>query len=318
MATILANDGIDERGRILLENAGHLVITDKVAQSELASQIKDRSISAVLVRSATQITRSELCAWKGLKVIGRAGVGLDNIDQVAAKELGIAVVNTPAASSQSVAELALAHMFTLARQLQRSNREMPQSGATDFAKLKKAFADGWELQGKTLGIIGFGRIGQALAKMAIGLGMKVKMHDPFVQRCEFQLELVGIEPVKWSIESSSFESVLAQSDIISFHVPKPKNGPLIGAEQLKIMQEGVVLINASRGGVIDEPALLAALASGRVGGAGLDVFENEPSPMPQLLNHPRISVTPHIGASTSEAQERIGVELAEKVIAVLG
>lgn len=318
MAIILANDGIDESGRVLLEKAGHMVISDKIAQSELAVQLKEQKISAVLVRSATQITRAELSSWAGLKVIGRAGVGLDNIDQVAAKELGIAVVNTPAASSQSVAELALAHIFTLARQLQGSNRKMPVSGTTEFSKLKKNFSDGWELQGKTIGIIGFGRIGQALAKMAIGLGMNVKMHDPFVPNCQLQIELSGIGPIKFELESSTFEEVISNSHILSFHVPKPKGGAMIGATEMHEMKDGVILINASRGGVIDEQALLAALASGKVGGAGLDVFENEPSPMPELLNHPRISVTPHIGASTAEAQERIGIELAEKVISVLG
>ncbi|MDP6909745.1 MAG: NAD(P)-dependent oxidoreductase, partial [Flavobacteriales bacterium] len=180
MALILANDGIHPEGKELLEAAGFEVQTDKVAQDELASYIKDNSVVGVLVRSATQITEKELSSWDGLKVIGRAGVGLDNIDLKFAESKGIPVVNTPAASSQSVAELVLAHLFTVSRFLQLSNREMPTSGVTDFGKLKKSYSKGSELQGKTLGIVGIGRIGQALAKMALGLGMKVVAHDPFI------------------------------------------------------------------------------------------------------------------------------------------
>jgi len=315
---ILANDGIHPEGKKVLEAAGFQVQTDKVSQADLASFIKDNSVVGVLVRSATQITELELAASSSLKVIGRAGVGLDNIDLKASETNGITVVNTPAASSQSVAELVLAHLFTVSRFLQLSNREMPVSGTTDFAKLKKSYAKGSELQGKTLGIVGIGRIGQALAKMALGLGMKVIAHDPFIPEVGLTFDVHIYGEVKVSLSTISLDELLSQSDVISFHVPKPKHGSMITTCEFTKMKEGVVLINASRGGVINEDDLLAALDSGKVGAAGLDVFENEPTPKDELLNHPRISVTPHIGASTNEAQTRIGIELAEKVIAAIG
>jgi D-3-phosphoglycerate dehydrogenase len=258
-----------------------------------------------------------LKSWHGLKAIGRAGVGLDNIDLKCAKELGIAVCNTPAASSQSVAELVLGHLFSASRFLQLSNREMPASGATEFGKLKKSYSKGSELQGKTLGIIGFGRIGQALAKMALGLGMKVVAHDPFTSNVNLELNIQGHGSIRVSIDTITLDDLLAQSDFISLHVPKPKDGALIRTTEFGKMKDGVIIANAARGGVIDEDALLAALDSSKVAAAGLDVFENEPTPRAELLNHPRISVTPHVGASTNEAQTRIGVELAEKIIAAV-
>ncbi len=317
MALILANDGIHPAGKEILEKAGFQVQTEKVAQDELAAFIKENEIVAVLVRSATQITETELKSWDGLKAIGRAGVGLDNIDLKCAEASGVAVVNTPAASSQSVAELVLGHLFSISRFLQLSNREMPVSGTTEFGKLKKSYSKGSELQGKTLGIIGVGRIGQALAKMALGLGMKVVAHDPFIPEVKVAFDVHTYGEVHVTLETIGLNDLLEQSDFISLHVPKPKDGALISTAEFGIMKEGVRIVNASRGGVIDEDALLAALESGKVLAAGLDVFENEPTPREDLLNHPRISVTPHIGASTNEAQTRIGIELAEKIIAAV-
>ncbi|TNF29415.1 MAG: 3-phosphoglycerate dehydrogenase [Bacteroidetes bacterium] len=317
MALILANDGIHPEGKRLLEAAGYRVQTDKVAQEVLSEFIRKNQVVGVLVRSATRITEKELGAWTGLKVIGRAGVGVDNIDLKAAEARGIHVVNTPAASSQSVAELVLAHLFTVARFLQRSNREMPVLGTSDFGRLKKDYSKGIELQGKTLGIVGIGRIGQALAKMALGLGMKVVAHDPFIPEVGLQFHVHMFGNVDVSISTISFDQLLEVSDFISFHVPKPKDGAMVSESEFNRMKDGVVLINASRGGVIDEAALLQALDSGKVAAAGLDVFESEPNPREELLTHPKVSVTPHIGASTVEAQVRIGVELAEKVIAAL-
>lgn len=317
MALILANDGIHPAGKEILENAGFQVQTDKVGQDELATFIKENEVIAVLVRSATQITEAELRSWDGLKAIGRAGVGLDNIDLKCAEELGIAVCNTPAASSQSVAELVLGHLFSASRFLQLSNREMPASGATEFGKLKKSYSKGCELQGKTLGIVGIGRIGQALAKMALGLGMKVVAHDPFIPNVKLALDIQGHGTVEVSFDTIALDELLSQADYISLHVPKPKDGSLIGEVEFGKMKEGVVIANAARGGVIDEDALLEALDSGKVAAAGLDVFVNEPTPREDLLNHPRISVTPHIGASTNEAQTRIGIELAEKIISAV-
>ena len=318
MALILANDGIHPEGKKMLEAAGFRVQTEKVAQADLAAFIKENSVIGVLVRSATQITKAELAASPDLKVIGRAGVGLDNIDLKTAETLGVSVVNTPAASSQSVAELVLAHLFTVSRSLHLANREMPDRGATDFGKLKKSYAKGTELQGKTLGIVGIGRIGQSLAKMALGLGVKVIAHDPFIPTVGLSFEVHIYGEVKVSLATISLNDLLAQADVISLHVPKPKDGSMIGAAEFARMKDGVIIINASRGGVINEQDLIVALDSGKVAAAGLDVFENEPTPNVELLKHPRISVTPHIGASTMEAQTRIGIELAEKVLAAIG
>lgn len=314
---ILANDGIHPEGKRLLEEAGFRVQTEKVSQDQLVTFIKENEVVGVLVRSATQVTAKELDAWDGLKVIGRAGVGLDNIDLKTAEARGIEVVNTPAASSQSVAELVLAHLFSVSRFLQLSNREMPVSGTIDFSKLKKSYSKGFELQGKTFGIVGIGRIGQALAKMALGLGMKVVAHDPFIPEVGLAFEVHIFGKVSITLKTISFDELLKQSDVISFHVPKPKDGAMVASPEFEKMKDGVILINAARGGVIDEISLLDALGSGKVLAAGLDVFESEPTPKPELLTHPRISVTPHIGASTNEAQTRIGIELAEKVIAAL-
>lgn len=318
MALVLANDGIHPTGKELLENAGHEVVTNKVAQADLAKYILENDVAAVLVRSATQITETELLSSKSLKAIGRAGVGLDNIDLKCAEANRVAVKNTPAASSQSVAELVLAHLFSVSRSAHLSNRQMPASGASEFGKLKKSYSKGVELQGKTLGIVGFGRIGQALAKMALGLGVKVVAHDPFQASVNIDFEIAGFGKVDVTIDTISLDDLLSQSDFISLHVPKPKEGALIGENEFAKMKDGVIIANAARGGVIDEDALLTALESGKVAAAGLDVFENEPTPRQDLLNHPRISVTPHIGASTNEAQARIGIELAEKIISVIG
>jgi D-3-phosphoglycerate dehydrogenase len=316
MAFILANDGIDEAGKALLEAAGHRVQTDKVPQGELANFLKENNVAALLVRSATQVTAVEL-ALGNLKVVGRAGVGMDNIDLVAAEKLHISVVNTPAASSRSVAELVMAHALGLLRFLPESNREMPARGNAEFAKLKKAFADGCEVEGRTLGIIGFGRIGRTTAKLALGMGMKVIAFDTYPVQCDICIDIQGAGQVQVPITTVTFDEVIAQSDILTLHVPGAADGAIIGSAEFAKMKRGAIIINAARGGVVDEEALLQALDSGQISGAGLDVFDNEPNPDPRLLNHPRISVTPHIGAATCEAQERIGIELAEKVIARL-
>jgi D-3-phosphoglycerate dehydrogenase len=317
MKKILANDGIDATGKAILEKEGFTVLTQKVDQADLAAYINAEQIGVLLVRSATKVRKDLIDACPGLKIIGRGGVGMDNIDVAYAREKGLKVINTPAASSQSVAELVFAHLFAVARFIHRSNREMPLSGHSDFNGLKKIYSDGFELKGKTLGILGFGRIGQATAKMALGLGMKVLPYDPIVKTTQLDLDFFHTEDT-FSIEyhTVSLDEVLASSDFITLHVPASPDGkPVIGAAELSRMKQGVVLLNASRGGIIDEDALLEALNSGKVAFAGLDVFDNEPTPRTELLNHPSVSVTPHIGGSTREAQERIGVELAELVAA---
>ncbi|MEQ1744672.1 MAG: D-2-hydroxyacid dehydrogenase [Saprospiraceae bacterium] len=315
MIKILANDGIHPDGKLLLEEANYHVVTDKIPQEELAARIE--AYDVLIVRSATKVTREIIDAGKKLKVIARGGVGLDNIDVAYAQSKGLAVYNTPKASSRAVAELAMGHLFSLARMLQRGNRELASGG--DFKKLKKAFETGFQLRGKTFGILGFGRIGQEVAQMALGLGMAVRAHDPFVPEAEIGIKMYGYDDLKLcvQIQTEPFERVIRESDFLSLHLPGG-GGAIIGAAEIEKMKDGVILINTARGGVIDEEALLAALDSGKVGGAGLDVFENEPTPREALLKHPQVSCSPHIGASTMEAQSYIGMELADKIIAFFG
>lgn len=312
--TILANDGIDAVGKALLEKAGFTVVTEKVAQENLAQEINDKGYTALTVRSATKVRKELIDTCPGLKVIGRGGVGMDNIDVDYARGKGINVINTPAASSNSVAELVFAHAFSAVRFLYDSNRNMPQNGTDKFDELKKKYAKGIELRGKTFGIIGFGRIGQSVAKMALGLGMEVLAFDPYVSEVTIELEIAGVKPVPVSLKTVSMEQVMQNSDMITFHVP---GGKLVTQKEIASMKNGVILINTARGGVIHEEDLIEALNSGKVACACLDVFENEPQPSEAILKHPKISLTPHIGAATNEAQERIGVELADKLIAAL-
>lgn len=312
---ILANDGIDAVGKEMLEKAGYTVITEKVEQAKLAEEINAKQYLALTVRSATQVRKDLIDACPNLKVIARGGVGMDNIDVDYAKSKGLEVINTPAASSNSVAELVFAHAFSAVRFLYDSNRHMPLEGATKFDQLKKNYSKGTELRGKTFGIVGFGRIGQNVAKMALGLGMKVKAFDPFVKEANISIDIDGISPApSVTIKTVALEDVLKNSDIITMHVP---GGKLITGKEIDAMKKGAIVINTSRGGVIHEDDLIDGLNSGRISHAGLDVFTNEPTPYEGLLKHPKISLTPHIGAATNEAQERIGVELAEKLIAAL-
>lgn len=316
MKKILANDGIDKSGQVILEKAGYTVVTEKVAQENLINAINEQNYEAVLVRSATTVRKEVIDACPGLKLIGRGGVGMDNIDVQYARDKGLEVVNTPGASSQSVAELVFAHLFDMARFLYDSNREMPVKGETDFNGLKKKYAKGIELRGKTLGIVGFGRIGQSVASYALGCGMKVLAHDPFVKEANIELDIHGHGKINVKISTCTMDELIANADMITLHVPKQKDGSaVIGAAEFSKMKNGVVLANAARGGVIDEDELIKALNNGKVAHCGLDVFENEPTPRKDLLTHPKISLTPHIGAATVEAQDRIGVELAEKIMA---
>lgn len=298
---ILVSDGIEKIGADMLKSAGFEVVEQKLTPEELLKEIE--KYDAIIVRSATKVTKEVIEAGKNLKAIARGGVGLDNIDVEYAKSKGIPVLNTPGASSISVAELAIAHMFAVCRFLNQSNIEMRQGKWP-----KKEYSKGIELTGKTLGLLGFGNIGKEVAKRAIGLGMTVIAHDPFVTQTDMNVRLV------------SKEEVIKQSDIISLHMPLIKGeGPAVGEKEIEMMKEGVIIINCARGGVVSEKALLEGLNSGKVAAAGIDVFENEPPTEAQaaLINHPRVSVTPHIGASTVEAQNRVGEEIAQKVIDVL-
>lgn len=307
---VLANDGISASGIAAIEASGHELITVKVAQEQLETYVNEHQIDVVLVRSATTVRKELIDACPSLKGIGRGGVGMDNIDVEYAREKGLKVFNTPAASSDSVAELVMGHMRTLVRFLHDSNRNMPLDGDTKFASMKKAFAGGLELRGRTLGIVGFGRIGQALAKLAIGAGMEVVFSDMHNDNIDVALEFFDGQSLSFTCKNVGLEGVLAQADFISLHVP---GGDLIGVAEIAKMKDGVFLLNAARGGVINEEALLDALESGKVAGAGLDVFKNEPTPAVKVLMNGKVSLTPHIGAATGEAQDRIGTELAAHI-----
>jgi D-3-phosphoglycerate dehydrogenase len=311
---ILANDGISQNGIDVLEAANFEVITEKVDQNQLIDFINENDIKVLLVRSATTARKELIDSCPNLKMIGRGGVGMDNIDVDYAKSKNIEVINTPAASSESVAELVFCHLFSMVRFMHDSNRNMPLDGDTKFKDLKKAYAKGKELRGKTLGIVGFGRIGQEVAKRAIGLGMSVVACDKYIKDANIELSFFDSQNLSFKIETEPLEKVLEKSDFLTLHIPLIGEKAIIGEKEFDLMKDGVGVINAARGGVIDEIALLKSLKSGKVSSAGLDVFENEPNPDIKVLMHPNISLTPHIGAATTEAQERIGVELAQKII----
>ncbi len=314
---IHANDGISQSGQDALADFGFTLTTTNVAQEQLVNYINENNIAGILVRSATTVRKELIDACPGLKLIGRGGVGMDNIDVAYAREKGLHVINTPAASSSSVAELVFAHLFGAVRFLYDSNRNMPLDGETKFKALKKAYAGGAELRGKTLGVVGFGRIGQATAKIALGLGMDVAAYDPFMDEANVTVDFFNGQSVDINIKTRSFDDVLSQSDFVTLHVPA-QDKPTIGAAEMAKMKKGAGLINAARGGVIDEEALVAALDSKQLSFAALDTFVNEPTPAIKLLMHPNISLTPHIGAATNEAQDRIGTELAQQIKDLIG
>ena len=312
---ILANDGISSSGKTLLESKGFSVNIVNVAQEQLINFINDKNIEVLLVRSATEVRKILIDNCKNLKLIGRGGVGMDNIDVDYAKQKGLKVINTPAASSNSVAEIVFAHLFGSVRFLYDSNRNMPLDGDVNFKKLKKNYASGSELSGKTLGIIGFGRIGQATARIALGVGMKILVHDPNLNSTNLSLEILN-KNLDFSIKIDSFEDVLKNSDFITLHTPS-QNKPIIGKKEIEMMKKGAGIINASTGGVVDEDAIIENLDKNHLSFAAFDTFINEPNPSIRLLMHPKISLTPHIGAATNEAQDRIGIELAEQIIELL-
>lgn len=313
---ILANDGLSESGINALEKAGFEVITTKVAQEQVANYINNNNISVLLVRSATKVRKDIIDNCPSLKIIGRGGVGMDNIDVDHAVEKGIHVINTPASSSESVAELVFAHLFSGVRFLHDANRNMPLEGDSQFNNLKKAYANGIELRGKTIGIIGFGRIGREVARMALGLGMKVLATDKHVDEAVIKVDFYNGQFINVNIETEPLEDIFKHSDFITVHTPAVGDH-LIGREEFAMMKNGVGIVNCARGGVIDEVALIDALDEEKVLFAGLDVFEEEPAPAIQVLMHPKISLTPHIGAATLEAQDRIGTELAMQIISLL-
>ncbi len=309
---ILANDGLHPSGVQALQDRGFTVDQTTVSQGQLANYINKNQIEILLVRSNTQVNKTLIDACPGLKIIGRGGIGLDNIDVAYATSKKIKVINTPKASSVAVAELVFAHLIGGARFLYDANRNMPLEGDTHFKDLKKSYATGLELREKTLGIFGFGNIGQETAKIALGMGMKVVYHDPEVENAQISIRFFNGSEHHIELTQQTKETVLQSSDFISLHIPSQDTYCLDKAA-FEIMKDGVGIINTARGNAIDEVALIEYLNNKKVAFAGLDVFESEPKPEIQILMHPNISLSPHIGASTLEAQEKIGLSLAAQI-----
>lgn len=312
---ILANDGISITGVKTLKAAGFDVSTENVPQDNLIDHLNENKTEVLLVRSATVVRKDLIDSCPNIKIIGRGGVGMDNIDVEYARSKEIKVINTPSASSSSVAELVFSHIFSGIRFLHDSNRNMPLQGETNFKSLKKSYSNGFEIRGKTIGIIGFGRIGQEVAKISLGLGMNIIAFDNYVKDALISFSLYDGEIIQKKIITNSFNEVLSKSDFITLHVPSQKKY-LIDKSHFGLMKNTVGFINCARGGVVNEMDLLEALDNGKISFAGLDTFENEPNPSVKLLMHPKISLSPHIGAATSEAQERIGKELADQIISI--
>ncbi len=310
MAKILVNDGMHQAGIDMLTNAGHQVDTNNIPQADLLEKLVDYDV--ICVRSATKVRADLIDLYPNLKIIGRGGVGLDNIDVDYAKDKGIHVLNTPAASSRSVAELAMGHLLSVARYIYAANLQMPSKGSTNFKSLKKSYSKGFELEGKKLGIIGFGRIGQETARVAIGLGMEIYAVDPYQDTVSLTIGPKSLNLIT-EIKTVDMETMLSNADAISLHIPN-LGKPVLATAEFNQMKDGVVLINTSRGGTVDEDAMLHALNTGKVRAAGLDVFVGEPKPREDILSHANVSSTPHIGASTVEAQIKIGQELAQQII----
>jgi len=312
---VLANDGISQAGVEKLNAAGFNTIVKSIDQEKIIGYINENNIEVLLVRSATKVRKDLIDSCKSLKIIGRGGVGMDNIDVSYAKDKGIHVINTPAASSSSVAELVFAHLFGCVRSLHLSNREMPLEGDKEFKKLKKNYSAGVELKGKTLGIVGFGRIGQEVAKIGLGLGMNVIYYDLNNKKSLIEIIFFDGSSKNFELTSVRFDELLQNSDFISLHVPAQKSH-IIGEKEFSLMKKGAGIINAARGGVIDEEALIKNIENKNLSFAALDTFENEPTPSIKVLMNQSISMTPHIGAATKEAQKRIGIELAEQIIKI--
>ena len=313
---VLANDGISEAGKIVLKENGIELLEAKVSQEHLLNFINENQVEVLLVRSATKVRQDIIDGCPSLKIIGRGGVGMDNIDVEYAIEKGLYVINTPNASSRSVAEMVFAHFFSLARFLHESNRLMPLEGDTHFSAMKKSFGQAVELEGKNLGVIGFGGIGMEVIKIGISLGMKVKVLTRKPKTETISLSFFDGQKVDFKITSTqSWDEFLNDTDFISINTPKTTEY-VLDKDQFEKMKDGVYIVNTARGGVLNEVSLLNYIESGKIAGAALDVFENEPTPELPLLMNPKLSLSPHLGGNTLDAQEKIGIELATQIIAI--
>ena len=311
---VLANDGISKSGADALAKAGIELLDAKVSQEHLGAYINEHNINVLLVRSATKVRQELMDACPGLQIIGRGGVGMDNIDVEYAIDKGIYIINTPKASSRSVAEMVFAHFFSLARFLHESNRLMPLEGETHFSAMKKSFSKAIELEGKTLGVIGFGGIGQEVVKMGISLGMKIKVFTRNIKTETLSLNFYDGQSVSFQITTGNdWDEFLTDTDFISINTPK-SDGYILDTPQFLKMKDGVFIVNTARGGVLNEVALIDFIDNGKIAGAALDVFESEPTPELPLLMNPNLSLSPHLGGNTVDAQEKIGAELAAQII----
>lgn len=311
---VLANDGISESGKNALIEAGIEFIDAKVSQEQLINFINENQIDVLLVRSATKVREDLINACPSLKIIGRGGVGMDNIDVEYAIEKGLYVINTPNASSRSVAEMVFAHFLSLARFLHESNRLMPLEGDTHFSAMKKSFSKAVELEGKTLGVIGFGGIGKEVVKIGISLGMKVKVLTRKPRTEKIALQFFDGQEVQFEISSTNdWDEFLKDVEFLSINTPKTTEY-ILDTPQFEKMKDGIFIVNTARGGVLNEVSLLQHIDSGKIAGAALDVFENEPAPELPLLMNPNLSLSPHLGGNTLDAQEKIGTELALQII----
>ncbi len=310
MVNILANDGLDKAAIEKLGANGYTISSEKYSQEDLPKHIHDFDV--VIVRSATKIRKPEIDNASKLKLVVRGGVGIDNIDAHYAESKGIKVCNTPLASSHSVAELVFAHLFSGARSLQQSNRQMNLSGVTLFKELKSSYSKGVELKGKTLGIIGFGNIGMEVARMALSLRMNVLAFDMFPKKVDLKINFSNDQFLSFPIQTIDKDELISKSDFISVNVSGKDE--VLNKNDFEKMKKGVGIINCARGGVVNETDLLDYLNNGKISFAGLDVFANEPTPREDLLKHEHISLSPHVAASTQEGQHRIGEEVADIII----
>ncbi|MGB0974553.1 MAG: NAD(P)-dependent oxidoreductase [Flavobacteriaceae bacterium] len=314
--TVLVPNNFSEESIALLTNANLNVLTTTVAQNQLENFINSNSINVLIVRNTVEISAQLIDSCQSLKLIGQIGTSMDNIAVEHAINKGLKVINTPNASVNSVAELVFAHLYSMTRFLHQANREMPLEGDVRFNDLKKQFSTGTELRGKTLGIIGFGRTGQAVAKIALGVGMRVIAHCSSIKTTTLTLPFYNGTSVNFEITTQPLNTVLSEADFISLHTPKQDNY-LIGESEINHMKKGVGIINTSHGSVIDEVALIKAVETKNVTFAALDVFESEPKPEIQILMNPEISLSPHIAGTTLESQERSYLELAEQITHLL-
>lgn len=313
---VLANDGISDAAIRLLKDNEIEFLDERISPEHLVNFINENKIDVLLVRSATKVSKELIDACPGLKIIGRGGIGMDNIAVDYAREKGIKVINTPTASSKSVAELVFGHFFTMARFLHESNRLMPLEGDTRFNDLKKDFKNAFELSGKTLGVIGFGSIGQEVIKIGIGLGMEIKVCTRKPKTETIKLNFFDGQTLDFKITSSNnMEEFLKDADFISINTPKTTEY-ILSTPEFEKMKNGVFIVNTARGGVLDEVAMLNFIENKKIAGVALDVFESEPMPELALLMNPALSLSPHIAGSTVDAQNKIGIELAEQIIAL--